>query len=37
MPKFFVFSDVHGFYDEFVKALDEAGYDKNNPEHWLIS
>lgn len=37
MPKFFVFSDVHGFYDEFVKTLDEAGYDKNNPEHWLIS
>ena len=28
MPKFFVFSDVHGFYDEFIKTLNEAGYDK---------
>ncbi|MBR6657532.1 MAG: metallophosphoesterase [Oscillospiraceae bacterium] len=37
MPKFFVFSDVHGFYSMFMEALDNAGYDKNNPEHWLIS
>lgn len=37
MPKFFVFSDVHGFYSLLVKALDEAGYDNSNPEHWLIS
>ena len=37
MPKFFVISDVHGFYDEMIKTLDEAGFDKNNTEHWLVS
>lgn len=37
MPKFFVVSDVHGFYDEMRIALDEAGFDPNNEEHWLIS
>lgn len=37
MPKFFVVSDVHGFYDEMKLALDEAGFDANNEDHWLIS
>lgn len=37
MSKLFVFSDVHGFYDEFIEALNKAGYDENNPDHWLIS
>ena len=37
MPKFFVISDVHGFYNEMRKALDEAGFDPNNENHWLIS
>ena len=37
MPKFFVFSDVHSFYDELITALTEAGYDKDNPDHWIIS
>lgn len=37
MPKFFVMSDIHGFYDEMKSALDESGFDENNPEHWLIS
>lgn len=36
MPKFFIISDVHGFYDEMIKALDKAGFDENNPDHWLI-
>lgn len=36
MPKLFVISDVHGFYDEMKTALDAAGFDENNPEHWLI-
>ena len=27
MPKFFVVSDVHGFYDEMKNALDEAGFE----------
>lgn len=35
--KFFVLSDIHGFYDEFRLALDKAGFDPNNEEHWLIS
>lgn len=37
MPKFFVISDVHGYYDEMKKALDDAGFDPWNSEHWLIS
>lgn len=36
MAKFFVVSDVHGFYDEMKTALDEAGFDPNNEEHWYI-
>ena len=37
MLKFYVISDVHGFYDEMIYALDKAGFDPNNEEHWLIS
>lgn len=37
MAKLFCVSDIHGFYDELITALDEAGFDKDNPEHWLIS
>lgn len=37
MPKLFCISDVHGFYDEMIAALNEAGFDPNNEEHWLIS
>lgn len=37
MPKFFAVSDIHGFYDELRAALDQAGFDENNPDHWLIS
>lgn len=36
MPKFFVMSDIHGFYDEMIEALDKAGFDKDNPDHWFI-
>ena len=35
--KLFCCSDIHGFYDELKSALDEAGFDENNEEHWLIS
>ena len=35
--KFFVVSDIHGFYDEFIVALNKAGFDKNNKNHWLVS
>lgn len=37
IPKFFVTSDIHGFFDEFKKALDEAGFDENNENHWVIA
>lgn len=37
MPKFFVMSDIHGFYDEMIYALDKAGFDNDNPEHWVIT
>ena len=34
--KFFVTSDIHSFYEPFIKALNEVGFDPNNEEHWLI-
>lgn len=37
MPKFFIISDIHGFYDEMKLALDEAGFDSNNEEHWIVT
>ena len=36
MPKFFIFSDCHGFYNELKTAIDESGFDSNNKDHWLI-
>lgn len=35
--KLFVVSDVHGYFDEMKKALDEAGFDPENENHWLIT
>lgn len=37
MPKFYVISDVHGFYNEMREALDKAGFDPNDENSWLIS
>lgn len=34
--KYFVCSDVHGFYTEMMNALIEKGFDINNPNHILI-
>ena len=34
--KYFVVSDVHGFLNELMEALNENGFDVNNPEHKLI-
>ena len=34
--KYFVTSDIHSYFSEFKKALDEAGFDYNNKEHLLI-
>ena len=36
MPKLFVTSDIHSFYEPFKKALDKAGFDPNNKDHWLV-
>ena len=36
MPKFFVFSDIHSFYQPFIEALAAAGYDRENPDHVLV-
>lgn len=36
MKKFFVISDVHGFYNEMKKSLYKAGYRKSNKNHILI-
>jgi serine/threonine protein phosphatase 1 len=35
--KLFVVSDIHSQYSALKKALADAGFDGNNPEHWLIS
>lgn len=37
MDKYFVFSDVHSFYDELMNALDDKGFNINNQEHVIIS
>jgi len=36
MKTYFVISDIHSFYDEMIKSLDNAGFDRNNKEHILI-
>lgn len=35
--KLFVTSDIHGYFNEFKKALEEAGFDENNKEHFLVT
>ncbi len=34
--KYFVSSDIHGFFDEWQNALKEKGFELNNPEHKII-
>ena len=34
--KFFVISDMHSYFDPTIKALNDAGFDKNNADHTLI-
>ena len=36
MPNFFFFSDCHGNKNDLEKALNDSGFDKNNPDHWLV-
>lgn len=35
--RYFIVADVHGFYDEMVSALNNAGFDRNNENHIFIS
>lgn len=37
MPKLFVVSDVHSYFTPLKEALDKAGFDPNDENHWLIS
>lgn len=34
--KYFIISDIHGFYKETIKALHNAGWEENNPGHMII-
>lgn len=34
--KYFVSSDIHGFYDEWMLALEDKGFDIKNPNHKII-
>jgi len=34
--KYFIISDIHGFFDEMIRALNESGYDSDNIKHHLI-
>ena len=33
----FCISDVHSYLEPLKEALAQAGFDENNPDHWLIS
>lgn len=35
--RFFVFSDCHGYVDELKEALDKAGFNPNNKDHFVLS
>lgn len=35
--KIFAVSDIHGYYDELIDALTKAGFEKDNPEHLLVT
>jgi hypothetical protein len=37
VKKYFCIADAHSFYNEMMRALNEAGYDKNNPNHIFVS
>lgn len=37
MKKYFVVSDVHGFYDEMMEALNKTGWEQDNPNHIFVS
>lgn len=34
--KYFCVSDIHGYYDQLIEALDAAGFESNNVNHMLV-
>ncbi len=36
IKKYFVISDIHGYYNEMITALNKNGYDSKNEKHHLI-
>lgn len=34
--KYFITSDPHGHFTEMMEAINESGFDENNPDHHLI-
>lgn len=34
--RYFISSDIHGYLDEWLEALGEAGFDRENPNHILV-
>jgi predicted phosphodiesterase len=36
IKKYFIVSDVHSYYDIMIDALAKAGYEKDNPDHYLV-
>lgn len=36
MPKFFVTSDIHSYFTELNTALNDAGFDEHNEDHYLV-
>lgn len=37
MKKYFVTSDVHGYFDVLVKELNKCGWEQDNPDHIFVS
>ena len=37
MKTYFICADVHGFYNELMTALNDAGFDLNNKDHVFVS
>lgn len=35
--KYFIFSDIHGFFDQLMTELTNQGFDRENPDHCIIS
>ena len=36
MPKLFIMSDIHGYYDKMIETLNEVGFDPDNHGHWFV-